>query len=315
MRVVFFLLVVVVLAKSSLADPAYVWEQLTPAAPYPESYNYPVHVAPDGRYVALHPRGTWVSVDGKRWTRAALPFSGMNSAYLAYVQHAGASWALGKLNGNYLSFTIDPIIQRTDDYRAWRTVGHAPTLPKVVFYAAASFKGAMWIMGGFDGAKSTAQVWRSEDGLAWTRAVERASWAPRASARAIVFRDRLFLIGGGIVDGPALNDVWSTADGVDWRRETAEIAAEEPVGYTPVVFDDRIWLVGANRSGRFSSEMLVSSDGKTWRAERAPWSPRGGVAAWANGSELFITGGKYSTEKNGETTFVYSNDVWRMRRK
>jgi hypothetical protein len=130
-----------------------------------------------------------------------------------------------------------------------------------------------------------------------------------------VFGERLYLIGGGVIDGANANDVWSSADGLGWQMETASIAVEAPVGYAPVVFDRKIWLVGANRSGRFRSEMLVSADGKGWTPVSAPWSPRGGVAAWTDGQGLFVTGGKYSTEKNGETTFVYSNDVWRMRRK
>lgn len=295
--------------------PGYAWERLTAAAPFPRSYNYPVHVAADGRFVALHPRGTWMSRDGKNWRRGDLPPSGINSAYLAYVEHGGASWALGKLQGNYQAFTVDPVIQRTADYRSWSVVGRAPSLPQVVFYAAASFRGAMWIIGGFDGRSALGSVWKSTDGLTWTRVVERAPWPPRSGAKAVVFRDRLYLIGGGIVDGPLSNDVWSSADGIAWRLETRTLAAEEPVGYASVVFDGKIWLVGANRSGRFKSEMLVSGDGKTWSAVAAPWSPRGGVAAWTDGAGLFITGGKYSTEKNGETTFVYSNDVWRMGRK
>ena len=75
------------------------------------------------------------------------------------------------------------------------------------------------------------------------------------------------------------------------------------------------WVFTAAGSGKFSSAMAVSDDGKTWREQTAPWSPRGGVAAWTYGHDLFITGGKYSYEKNGESVFVYSNDVWRMRRK
>jgi hypothetical protein len=311
-RLVALLLLV---ASAQATAAGYVWEQLTPAAPYPASYNYPVYVAADGAFVALHPRGTWQSRDGKTWVPTPLPFSGMNSAYLSYVQHAGATWALGKLSGNYQGFTIDPIIQRTDDYRTWKAVGRSASLPKLVFYAAVSFRGAIWIVGGFDGTRAVSQVWRSTDGLAWVRMAVNAPWSPRANTKAIVFRDRLYIIGGGEIDGANAGDVWSSADGVQWRHETEVIAPEKPFGFTPIVFDDRVWLIGANRSGRFTSEMLVSADGKVWTAERAPWSPRGGVAAWTDGRALFITGGKYSTEKNGETTFVYSNDVWRMRRK
>jgi hypothetical protein len=315
MRTAIIMFVVAAAAVTADALTAtYRWAQLTPAAPYPKSYNYPVHVAPDGSFIALHPQGTWSSHDGASWTKSPLPFSGMNSAYLSYVQHDGATWAFGLLQGNYQNFKVDPVVQRTRDYRSWQTVGRSSSLPQRVFYAAASFRGAIWLLGGFDGKTGTADIWRSVNGLDWTRVVESAPWSKRSGSRAVVFRDRLYLIGGGTIDGPNGNDVWSSADGLEWRRETAEIAPEGPVGYTPTVFDDKIWLIGANRSGRFTSEMLVSRDGSAWQSERAPWSPRGGVAAWTDGNSLFMTGGKYSVERNGETTFIYSNDVWRMRK-
>lgn len=290
------------------------WTRLVDAAPFPPSYNFPVHVDASGRFVALHPRGTWHSRDGQRWEKSSLPFSGMNSAYLPYVLHDGETWALGKLQGNYLSFRIDPVVQVTKGHARWIARGRWTALPPLIFHAAASFRGRIWLLGGFDGKRHVADVWSSTDGLSWSR-VATAPWSPRAGSRAIVFRERLFIIGGGIIDGASANDVWSTADGVNWQRETAQIAPEEPVGFTPVVHEDALWLVGANRSGRFRSEMLTSPDGRSWTAVRAPWSPRGGVAAWSAVGALYVTGGKYSYETGGETRFVYSNDVWRMTRR
>jgi hypothetical protein len=290
---------------------AYQWERLTEAAAFPKGYNFPVHVAADGRFVALRSEGSYESRDGKTWTKSALPFNGLNSAYLAYVQHGGETWSFGKLNGNYLKFSIDPMVERTTEYRRWERLGSSATLPKVIFYAAVSFDGALWILGGYDGKAGSKGVWRSVDGLTWTRMSD-PPWSARSGSKAIVFKNRLFLIGGGTVDGPNANDVWSTADGRAWRLETASIAPQAPVGYSPAVFDGKLWLVGANRSGTFAAGMLVSDDGRLWEAVEAPWSPRGGAAAWTHDGALYMTGGKYSTEKNGETVFVYSNDVWRM---
>jgi len=34
---------------------------------------------------------------------------------------------------------------------------------------------------------------------------------------------------------------------------------------------------------------------------------------WVAGDALFMTGGKYSTVRSGETVFEYHSDVWRMR--
>jgi hypothetical protein len=292
---------------------AYVWERLISGAAYPPSYNFPVHVASDGRFVALHPDGTWISRDGARWIRGSLPWSRLNAAYLRYVQHRGATWALGTLEGNYERFTVDPLIRRTSDYESWEIVGRSTTLPRVIFYAAASFGGSLWILGGCDEhRRETAEVWQSSDGLTWRQVRDRAPWSARAGAAAVVFRGRLYLIGGGRIDGANANDAWSTADGTTWRRETRQIAAEE-AGGSPVVWRDRLWLVGANRTGRFSSAVLVTDDGHTWQAESAPWPARGGVAVWTQGESLFLTGGKYSEVVRAETVFTYYNDVWRLR--
>jgi hypothetical protein len=70
--------------------------------------------------------------------------------------------------------------------------------------------------------------------------------------------------------------------------------------------------VGANRDGTFSRAVLVTDDGRTWREQSAPWSPRGGVATWVFDNKLYMTGGKYSVTENGEIKFMYSNDVWFM---
>jgi hypothetical protein len=263
--------------------------------------------------VALHPEGTWVSHDGVRWARGALPWSGLNAAYLKYIQHEGTTWALGRLEGNYERFTIERVIRRTSDYESWEIVGRSTTLPQVVFYAAASFRGSLWILGGYDERRQeTAEVWQSIDGLTWRRVLDRAPWSARAGAAAVVFRDRLYLLGGGRVDGANANDAWSTADGTTWRRDSPQIATEE-AGGSPVVWRDRLWLVGANRTGRFSSAVLVTDDGHSWHSESAPWPARGGVAVWTHVDSLFMTGGKYSEVVRGETVFSYYNDVWRLR--
>ena len=56
-----------------------------------------------------------------------------------------------------------------------------------------------------------------------------------------------------------------------------------------------------------------SYNGRIWTPLSDPCSPRGGVAVWVSGDALFMTGGKYSTVRNGETVFEYHSDVWRMR--
>ena len=296
---------------------AYRWRQLTAAASFPKSYNYPVHTAPDGRFVALHPRGTWSSRDGAEWQREAMPASGSNTAYLGTVQHRGGAVALGRHSGNYLGFSIDPVIATSVDYRSWN-FAQAQNLPAVVFYGHASFADHLWILGGFDGTALSNAVWRSPDGNVWER-MPAPPWSPRAQPVAAVMGDRLLLIGGGAIDGmpgseQSSSEVWATTDGQNWERIAARVGEPDPVGFAPQMFDGKLWLVGANRSGGFTSSMIVTTDGRTWERVESPWSPRGGVATWTDGQRLYLTGGKYSREVGGEWQFEYSNDVWAMER-
>ncbi|MBA4048336.1 MAG: hypothetical protein C0476_07340 [Sphingomonas sp.] len=293
---------------------AYRWARLTAAGPFRKSYNFPVHVAPDGRFMLMQSEGCWSSRDAVQWQRQPLPSSGSNMAYMPTIFHAGAAWALGRHRGDYLNFKIDPAIQRTTDWATWEALGQASGFPQLVFAASTSFDGWMWIIGGYRRGGAVAEVWRSRDGLHW-EAMPPPPWSPRTGAKAVVFGGRMLVIGGGELDGPASNDIWSTDDGKTWRRDCAQIAPERPVGFAAQVFDDRLWLVGANRSGSFQSAMLVSDDAKRWQPVNAPWSARGGVATWVDRDRLYLTGGKHSHVDRGETVFVYSNDVWAMSRR
>jgi hypothetical protein len=296
----------------------YVWSQVTAKAGFPEGYNYPVFVL-NGEMFALN-QGGWLSKDGENWTKTDLPESGLNSAYQKFVQFNGAIYALGAMRGNYLDFTLSTKILRTRDGKAWETLAERSNLPERVFYGAVAFKDKIWLIGGFDGRRYYNDVWNSADGINWTRAAEKTAWSERNPTRIIVFKDRLWLIGGGVIDGEKTNnpnagkEVWSSADGINWT----EVKVNSPggLGGSPVVFDERIWLVGANRGdGNFDNAVLVSDDGANWRARSAPWSPRGGTVVWVAGDKLFLTGGKYSYREKGEIRFVYSSDVWAMRKK
>ncbi|MEQ1646335.1 MAG: hypothetical protein ABL959_22975, partial [Pyrinomonadaceae bacterium] len=143
----------------------YRWSNVTPAANYPQGYNYPVYIFGDWM-VALN-NGAWLSKDGKRWVKTELPDSGLNSAYQKYVQFNGSIYALGALSGNYERFSITPKILRTTDLNKWETVSERSNIPQRVFYGLTVFNGKMWMLGGYDGTNYHNDVWTSVDGVHW----------------------------------------------------------------------------------------------------------------------------------------------------
>lgn len=295
-------------------EQQYVWARVTAAAAFSPGYNFPVFVTPRGDFAAIHPSGVWLSREGKDWRRSGPSPEGGNSAYLPFVQHGGAVWSFARIAGDYRRFTIDPVVRRSDDYRTWSFVGRSQSFPRLIFFTPVSYRGAIWLLGGHDGQREVSSVWRSVDGLRWELVTDQPGWSPRANSEAVVFRGRIFLFGGGVIDGKVNNDVWSSSDGRAWKLETDQIDPVVRYGYSPAVFDGAVWLVGANRGGKFLSGTLMSRDGRSWRALPAPWAARGAAAVWTRGNELFVTGGKYSEVRQGETLFEYRNDVWKMRR-
>ena len=139
----------------------------------------------------------------------------------------------------------------------------------------------------------------------WKKAADRLPFGPREGQQFVVLGNTLFMLE---------QDVWSSTDGIQWKRETDRITHGDYYGYTAVVFDNRIWLLGCNRSGTFSSEVMVSGDGKQWENQRAPWSPRGGIAACIHKGRIVKTGGKYGGQDENHPIFIYRNDVRALER-
>jgi hypothetical protein len=187
--------------------------------------------------------------------------------------------------------------------RTWTVLASKSNLPRRFFYHPFVFQDKIWIIGGDDELGSYADAWNSADGVNWTRVASDLPFGKRGNSQFVQMGARIYLLN---------NDVWSSADGIHWRLETEELVKGENIfGYAAVVFDKKIWLLGCNRNGIFKSEILVSGDAKNWTAQRAPWSPRGGMAASLYRDRLYTTGGKYGGTPD-KPDFIYSNDVWRL---
>ncbi len=279
---------------------------LTGSAEFAKNYNFQLFNQ-GGKLWAFHPDGNYYSADGKQWTRSSLPNSIHNLAFLDYVQFNNAILGLGHLEGNIENFKLTTPITQTTDLKTWKILAQKSNLPQRFFYQPVVFNNKIWIFGGTDGERNFDDAWNSTDGVHWALEAEHLPFGARNRENFLVFRDKLYMLG---------NDVWVSGDGLKWTQLTSQITDAELVGYTPVVFDEKIWLLGCNRNQQFTSEILVSSDGISWEKQDAPWSPRGGIAATVFQNKLYITGGKYGGFRDGttETEFIYSNDVWVLKK-
>ncbi len=128
----------------------------------------------------------------------------------------GARWSLVRPN-TFRDRSFDP----EADWEGRHTAGYAV------------FRDKMWIVGGdVNQGHYQSDVWNSSDGKDWTL-VNRAKpvpWGPRALHYTLVFRDRIWVLGGQTMPGfaPAretfYRDLWNTDDGVRLER----VVPEEP---------------------------------------------------------------------------------------
>lgn len=290
------------------SDTSYVWTKVLDSADWKKSYNFQMFSIKDTLWT-FHPDGNWFSTNGISWTKSPLPNSIYNLAFLDYVQFKDAVYGLGHFEGNIERFTFKNEIYRTTDFKQWVTLSKSNNLPNRFFYHPFVFDNKIWIVGGEDKNTQYSDIWNSVDCITWVKQKDNLPFGKRSRSQIVLLNGKLFLLD---------NDVWSSTDGLNWQKVTDEIVKGEKIfGYAAVVFDNNIWLLGCNRNGQFSSQVLVSSDGKTWKGHNAPWTPRGGIAATVHNGKIYMTGGKYGgLEKDGVTTeFIYSNDVWSLGKK
>jgi hypothetical protein len=151
--------------------------------------------------------------------------------------------------------------------------------------------------------------------LEWEQVSAAAAWQPRDSSGEVVFRDRVWMLGGWFDSFSAPpRDVWSSPDGRQWDRVTAQAPWKFSDLPMTATFRDRMWLMGGWYNGRLpghgsTSEVWASGDGVEWQqVTTAPWSGRlaSGVAVFQD--KLWILGGIENYYFGDDTSL--KNDVW-----
>ena len=141
---------------------------------------------------------------------------------------------------------------------------------------------------GFGTDITTNEVWSSPDAIAWTLELPHGNdeFARRHVHNAIMFRDRLWLIGGDTwTNGEHNKDIVSTADGIhfDVEVEVAPWHYEANGTLEPTsgrclqvagVFDNKLWVVGGQNGltsyshgdlrATFHNDVWSSEDGANW---------------------------------------------------
>ena len=151
----------------------------------------------------------------------------------------------------------------------------------------------------------------------WVQVAERAAFAPRDGAGALVFQGKMWLLGGWN-PGDKLHfpkvcnsEVWNSVDGARWTLQThAPWDPRHTAGY--VVHQNKMWIVGGDPiQGRYQGDVWNSSDGVHWAkvADDVPWRPRVLQYTVAHQGKIWVMGGQ-TVPQFAPAPEAFHNDVW-----
>ena len=200
------------------------------------------------------------------------------------------------------------------------TGGHACRLVSAFGRGAVVFKDRMWILGGIedyyfgDDRSLKNDVWHSTDGKEWTLATENAGWAPRAYHQAIVYDNKIWVMGGGnyVPESHLLNDVWCSEDGVSWTRVSEAAPWNPRLWFSSVVYRDRMWVLGgwSDKTDNFG-DVWHSKNGKDWTRLRSDviWKARHEHSAFVFQDKIWVAGG-HARPLNSEVWSLHIPSEW-----
>lgn len=221
------------------------WELAVDNTPYD---GYSEMVVYQGKVWAVKAR-VWNSSDGLNWTQvsAKTPFGARG--YGELVVHRHRMWQLG--SGSDVWNSADGV--------QWECVNARSGFGPRYGSAVAVYKDNLWLMGGATSQTSDPpekhyrqytthnDVWRSADGVNWTRVLEHAPWRERMWFVATVYAGKLWILGGfSNRDSVNFAEAWYTDDGVNWQEHKSDPMFSPRHEVTPYVFEGSLWVVGGN---------------------------------------------------------------------
>lgn len=164
-----------------------------------------------------------------------------------------------------------------------------------------------------DGDRFYRDIWTTTDGANWEQVVPNEPYWPARGMIGgnVVFKDRIWILGGGTYDTPTTprrkvyHDVWSSSDGVNWQCHV-ENAPWVPRQYVDVaVFDGCMWVLegcGPAKQMANRNDVWYSEDGANWyELAGTPWGARHAAGVFVHDNALWMVAGNNMTP-----------DVWKL---
>lgn len=285
--------------RLQIDDSRYEWTEVTGSAAFPPRDGAGALVF-KGRMWLI---GGWHPTDKQYYPRMC--------ANDVWSSENGRAWTQEKTNTFH---SYGRTFRRRLDWEGRHAAGYAV------------FRDKMWIIGGdINQGHHQCDVWNSTDGRTWTyvNLDKPVPWGPRTLHRALVFQDRMWVLGGQTsphhadVEEVFYRDIWRSDDGVEWTPVPTRgpLWEARSVYGASLVFKDKIWILGGMRfetpqhpDKTVYNDVWCSADGRTWERvlERAPWRARAFHDVAAFDGKMWVMEGCFPHGENRGN----QNDVW-----
>jgi hypothetical protein len=193
----------------------------------------------------------WASTDGVKWDLTSNASWSPRIA-AAVVEFKGRMWMLGGTENYYFGDdkSLRNDVWSSADGKDWRCETESAGWSPRAYHQAAVLNDRIYVFGGGNYVPryhAVNDVWSSADGKEWRQETEHAGWSPRLWFSSVVYRDRMWVLGGWS-NNPARNwnDVWYSQDGRDWQQLKSAVIWKERHEHSAYVFQDKIWIAGGH---------------------------------------------------------------------
>ncbi len=180
---------------------------------------------------------------------------------------------------------------------------------------AVEFQNKIWIIGGAADPETGnySDVWSSADGNVWeehsisdSTSDDTKLWEYSGYPYGVVvFKSKIWAIGGGDKTDFSTNNIWSSDDGIVWKRHTTSSIWRSGSEFDTVVFDNKMWVVG----GTNTSDVWSSADGEVWKVHSATINHKeiDSYAAEVFKNKIFLLGGEIENFKDIDDVWTFPN--------